>query len=199
MPRRLVIAVLDPPRWVPPGIDPARWRRALAEDAADLLDTMIQAEPGLGVATVDRPLADAVRWPTTRVYQLARPRLPALFAAAAADGYDQAALICADAPDLPGMVLAGLLRGLSGRRPVALARAGTGGVIGVATRLPAPDWLPDAALAGLDPDRLLAAVPGGAALVTPVPGWYRLTGPAALARLDPALPGWTATRALLGR
>jgi hypothetical protein len=29
------------------------------------------------------------------------------------------------------------------------------------------------------------------------PGWHRLRHPAALARLDPALEGWDATRAML--
>ncbi len=192
---RAVVAVLDPPLWVPPGVDPARWRRAMAEDVADLLNAMAQAQPGLAVVPADRPLADAVRWPTTRLYELAEVRVPALFAALAADGYQQAALICADAPDVPGMVLAGLLRPLSGR-PMALAVTAAGTVFGLAARLPLADWVPDVRLADLDPAMLAEAAPAPG-LVASVAGWHRLTGPAELARLDPALEGWEATRALL--
>ena len=63
---------------------------------------------------------------------------------AALDGYDQAALCAADAPDLPAMLLGKLFRPLGSHR-VAVSPAEPGpGLLGLATRLPAPGWLPDA-------------------------------------------------------
>ncbi len=77
-----------------------------------------------------------------RVYDLPEPTVNAAFAAAAADGFEQAAVIAADAPDVPGLVLGKLLRPLT-TRPVAVAPAEReAGLLGVASRLPAPDWLP---------------------------------------------------------
>ena len=37
MPRRVIVTLLGPVRWAPPGVDLARWRAALAEDVVDLL------------------------------------------------------------------------------------------------------------------------------------------------------------------
>lgn len=196
MPRRLVVAVLSPPRWTPPGIDPGAWRRALAEDIADLLVSMEQADPALAVLPADRALADAVRWPTMPVYELPSLAVPAILAHAAGEGYEQAAVLAGDAPDVPGLVLAKLLRPLT-TRPVAYARAdGSTGLLGIAARLPAPGWLPPAGLDELTGAQVFTAAPERR-LVARSPGWHRLTGPALLARLDPALDGWDATRALL--
>jgi hypothetical protein len=196
VPRRLVVALLSAPRWTPPGLDPDAWRHALAEDLADLLVSMEQAEPALAVTAADRALADAVRWPTMPVLELESATVPAALAAAAAAGYEQAAVVAGDAPDIPGLILAKLLRPLT-TRPVAVApnTAGTG-LLGLAAQLPAPDWLPPADLDGLSIPRLLAAAPEGR-LVARTAGWHRLTDPAQLARLDPSLEGWEATRALL--
>jgi hypothetical protein len=117
--------------------------------------------------------------------------------AAAADGYDQAAVIAADAPDVPGMVLGKLLRPLTGK-PVAVAPGGPGGgLFGVAARLPVPDWLADHDLDSASPAALRRTAPEPRE-VESTPEWRRLRGPADLATLDPALEGWDATRALLG-
>ena len=66
------------------------------------------------------PLARQVGWPGLRSYELMVLDLPSILAAATADGYEQAVLLAADAPDLPGMVIAKLLRPLS-TRPVSVA------------------------------------------------------------------------------
>jgi hypothetical protein len=196
VPRRIVIAVLSPPRWQPPGTDPAAWRRALAEDVADLLVSMEQADPALAVTPADRALADAVRWPTMPVYELPTLGVGEVLAAAARDGYEQAALLAADAPDVPGLVLAKLLRPLT-TRPVAVAPAeGSPGLLGLAARLPGVDWLPAEPLEQLTAEQVSAAAPERR-LVARTPGWHRLTDAAQLARLDPALDGWDATRTLL--
>jgi hypothetical protein len=191
--------MLAPPVWTPPGVDPATWRRALADDAVDLLAMLAEVEPALAVAEADRPLATAVAWPSMRVYVLSTLTVGAVLAAAASDGYEQAAVLAGDAPDLPGMMIAKLLRPLT-TRPAAAApdAAAATGLLGLASRLPAPGWL-----AEVDTDSAtVATVRGAAPAATDVigtPGWHRLRTPASLAQLDPALDGWEATRAILSR
>ncbi|MEW2331117.1 hypothetical protein AB0880_25315 [Micromonospora chersina] len=195
MARRVVVALLAPVRWTPPGIDPVRWRSALAEDLVDLLATLNEVETAVAVTPEDRWLADEVVWPGTAVYEVPEPTTDAVFAALT--GYDQAAVVVADAPDVPGLTLGKLLRPLSSR-PVAVAPVeGNGaGLLGVAARLPVPEWLPALDLDTTAPAEVRAAAPRpGDVAVTA--GWRRLRGPADLATLDPAFEGWEATRALL--
>lgn len=197
MTRRVVIALLTPPGWVPPGLDPYDWRVALAEDMVDLLATLAEVDTAVAVPVEDRQVADAVRWPSTPVYALAEATPTAALAAAALDGYEQAAVLAGDAPDLPAMMIGKLLRPLS-TRPASVAPANGGGLLGVASRLPVPDWLD-----GVDLDRSTVGELSGATprrgLIATAPGWHRLRDPDALARLDPAVEGWEATRALLTR
>lgn len=197
MTRRVAVALLTRIRWAPPGIDAAAFRAALAEDLVDLLATLAEVEPAIAGSAADRPLADAVAWPGTRVYELDAATPREALRAAALDGYDQAVVLAADAPDLPGLIVAKLLAPLT-TRTVALAPATDGdGLVGVAARLPVPDWLPDLDLdtAGIDDARRAAPRAG---TVAAAPGWHRLRGPEALTCLDPALEGWETTRALLG-
>ncbi|MFC4145989.1 hypothetical protein ACFO0M_06960 [Micromonospora mangrovi] len=195
MARRVVVALLGPVAWTPPGIDPTRWRTALAEDVVDLLATLNEVETAVAVTPADRPLADAVVWPDMTVYEV--PELTVNAVLAALTRYDQAAVVAADAPDVPGLTLGKLLRPLT-TRPVAVAPVeGTGpGLLGVAARLPVPEWLPVLDLDTAVPTdaRVGAPSPGDVAVTT---GWRRLRGPADLAALDPAFEGWDATRALL--
>jgi hypothetical protein len=199
--RRAVIALLVPVPWHPSGIDPLAWRTALAEDLVDLLATLNEVEPAIATTAADRPLATAVAWPTMPVYEVPAATPAAAFAAAAADGFDQAAVLAADAPDLPGLLIGKLLRPLTTRTlAVAPATAGAGGdgagLLGVAARLPAPDWLPDLDLDQGSVAALRRAAPSRPQVAT-APGWRRLRGPSDLATLDPALEGWDATRSLL--
>ncbi|WP_018252285.1 hypothetical protein [Salinispora mooreana] len=210
MVRRLVVALLAPVTWTPPEIAPTDWRTALAEDVVDLLATLNEVETAVAVTEADQWLADAVVWPGTTVFQIPRPTVDAVLTscgrtarsasgtrAEAGHGYDQVAVVAGDAPDLPGLTIGKLLRPLS-TRPVAVAPVAGGdtGLLGAAARLPLPEWLP-----ALDLDR---AVPAAVRAAAPRPGelavtagWHRLRGPADLARLDPALAGWDATRTLL--
>ncbi|MET7807736.1 hypothetical protein [Micromonospora chersina] len=195
MVRRVVVALLAPVTWAPPGIDPTRWRSALAEDVVDLLATLNEVEAAVAVTPEDRWLADAVVWPGTAVHEVPKATVDAVFAALT--GYDQAAVVVADAPDVPGLTLGKLLRPLSSR-PVAVAPVeGSGtGLLGVAARLPVPAWLPALDLDTAAPAEVRAAAPRpGDVAVTA--GWRRLRGPTDLASLDPAFEGWEATRALL--
>lgn len=195
MVRRVVVALLAPVTWAPPGIDLVDWRTALAEDVVDLLATLSEVETAVAVTPADRWLADAVIWPGTAVHEVAEPTVNAVLAALS--GYDQAAVVAADAPDLPGLTLGKLLRPLTSR-PVAVAPVeGDGpGLLGVATRLPVPGWLPTLDLDAAVPADLRRAAPApGEVAVTPA--WRRLRGPADLAALNPAVEGWDATRTLL--
>jgi hypothetical protein len=193
--KRIVIALLNPVSWAPPGTLHEHWRRALAEDVVDLLSTVAAAEPAIAVARVDRDLAATVSWPGMPVYELASPGPMAALRAAAADGYEMGAVLVADAPDLPGMLIGKLLQPLTSR-VAAVAPAIGGGLLGVASRLPLPDWLPEVDLESGVPEELRLKAPRKA-MVAITPGWHRLRGPADLARLDPALEGWETTRMLL--
>jgi hypothetical protein len=195
--RRVVVTMLVPVVWSPPGVDLTAWRAAMAEDVVDLLARLAQAEAAIATTPADRPLAEEIAWPGTRIYEVPTLTVRPVLTAAAADGFEQAAVIAGDAPDVPGMTLGKLLGPLEGKA-VAVAPGGPGGgLFGVATGLPAPEWLIDHDLdtASAQLLRRTAPAPGE---VTSTPRWRRLRGPADLATLDPALEGWENTRALLG-
>jgi len=194
--RRCVLVLLDEPAWAPPGMDRAAWRRALAEDAVDLLATLAETDVGLVATPRAVDLADSVRWPGSPVMIVPRATPALAFSAAYQRGYQQAAVLACDAPDLPGMLIGKLLQPL-GRHQVAAAPAGDV-LLGIAACLPAPDWLL-AADPGLDSSSLpkLRAAAGQPGQVAAAPGWHRLRDPAGLAQLDMGLEGWEATRALL--
>jgi hypothetical protein len=195
--RRVVAVLLVPVQWSPPGVDLGAWRAALAEDVVDLLARLAQADAAIAATPADRELAEAIAWPGMRIYEVPTATYLPVLAAATADGFDQAAVIAADAADLPGMILGKLLRPLDSKA-VAVASGGPdNGLLGLATVLPPPPWLTDHDLdtASAQLLRRTAPAPGD---VTSTPEWRRLRGPAGLASLDPALEGWENTRALLG-
>lgn len=200
MTRRAVVLLLAGPpavRACPPGVAPDAFARALAEDVADLLADLPGLDP-LVAAAPDR-VADAedVVWPGTPVLETGLGTPADVFAALAARGYDEAAVVVPDAPDLPGLLVAKPFSALA-EVLVAAVPAYGGGLVALATRLPAPDWLP--AETDLDGpyavERLTAAAPAGELALTPP--WRRLRTREDLAGLDPDLEGWEATRALLG-
>ena len=197
MVKRVVVALLVPVPWHPPGTDAGAWRTALAEDVVDLLAMLAQAQPAVAATPGDRTLAEEIAWPGMRIYDVGTPTVRPVLEAAAADGFDQAAVVAADAPDLPGMVLGKLLQPLESK-PVAVAPGGpAGGLLGVATTLPPPAWLIDHDLDTASAMLLRRTAPQPSD-VQSTADWRRLRGPADLASLDPALEGWEHTRALLG-
>jgi hypothetical protein len=197
--RAAVLLLSGPPaaRACPPGIAPDAFARALAEDVANLLADLPGLEPVVAAAPDRVADAEDVVWPGTPVLETRLGRPADVFATLAERGYDEAAVFVADAPDLPGLLVAKPFSALSTAR-VAAAPAEGGGLVALAVRLPAPAWLP----VDVDLDepyaveRLKAAVPDPADLVL-TPPWRRLRRREDLAGLDPDLEGWDATRMLL--
>jgi hypothetical protein len=188
MPYVLAAATLVP-RGVtpPPGIDARAYREALLRDSFDLLDDLAGVTAYVAAADADRALAATVG--------------PVVLATSAAEALDAlagtgatiGALIAGDAPDLPSL-LVGKLFGACEDTLAGVLPASDGRLAGLASRLPRPPWLDGVTLdAGLDP--LHERAPRNAVQVGP--GWHRLRDPADVARLDPRLEGWAATRALL--
>jgi hypothetical protein len=195
--RRIAIALLAPPRFTPSGLPADAWRLALAEDVIDVLATLAEVDTAVAISAAEAHLAREVGWPGLRVYAVPVLDIPSALAAAADDGYEQAALLAADAPDLPGLTIAKLLRPLT-TRPVSAAPdlSSPAGLLGLAARLPAPLWLPATTLDTPTPQSLRMLSPQ-VTDVAPAAGWHRLGRVEDLARLDPRLEGWDATRSLL--
>jgi hypothetical protein len=201
----------------PPGVDAADFARALAEDVADLLTELPGLDPVVGFTPEHAATAAAISWPGTLLVRLGpADGMFALLSALAERGYEQAAVLAPDAPDLPTLLVAKVFSGLAGApvavvpalpagrpdlAPLARGRAAEldGGLAVLGARLPVPRWLtPDRAdLDASDAvERLRTAVPQRRDLVV-TPAWRRLRAPADLAALDPGLEGWESTRALL--
>jgi hypothetical protein len=178
-------------------VDPSAWRLALADDVLDVLALMAEVDAAVAVAEADEAILAQLGWPGLRSYVLPSLDVVTVLSAAAADGYQQGVALAADAPDLPGMVIAKLLRPLTSR-PVAAAPVigAAEGLIGLGANLPVPGWLPAVPLDALTPQSLRRCGPA-ITDVAPATGWHRLRGVEDLARLDPRLEGWDATRALL--
>lgn len=202
MTRRAAVLLLSGPPATgacPPGVAPAAFARAMAEDLADLLADLPGLEPVLAAAPDRVADAEDVVWPGTPVLELPLTADPlrTTYAKLAEQGYDEAAVVVADAPDLPGLLVAKPFSALTSAAVGAVPAAG-GGLVLLAARLPAPDWLP----AGLTLDsadaveRLRAAAPRRRDLAVTA-GWHRLRARTDLAALDPGLEGWETTRTLL--
>jgi hypothetical protein len=179
----------------PPGIDPVRFGRALAEDVLDVLASLSDVDTALVAAPSTMDDAKAVASPGMAIVPAQTPcdafrRLGEL-------GYREAALFVPDAPDLPALLAAKPFSGLS-TADTAVVPDSRGGLVALASRLPPPGWLPSTvdigSVGALDVVR--SAAPETADLAV-APGWRRLRQPADVSRLDPALEGWEFTRALL--
>jgi hypothetical protein len=199
--RAVALLLAGPPATgaCPPGVAPAAFARAMAEDLADLLADLPGLDPVVAAAP-DRVVdAEDVVWPGTPVLELPLTADPlrATFGALAGQGFDEAAVVAADAPDLPGLLIAKPFAALTAALLGAVPAAG-GGLVLLAARLPAPDWLPG----GLTLDtanaveRLRTVAPRRRDLAV-TPGWHRLRARTDLAALDPGLEGWETTRTLL--
>ncbi|WP_211589674.1 hypothetical protein [Microbispora sp. H11081] len=173
----------------PPGVDPAAFLTAVAEDTYEMVAGLELVRPVILSAGV--PGLDDIAWPGTPVLTIASPA----DAFAALPQGDEAVVVSADAPDLPPLLIGKLFREL-GRAHLAVCPAEGGGAVAVAARLPVPGW----AAPDLDEPDVVAALrrqAPGPRMVATGPGWHRLRKPQDVARLDPGLEGWDNTRALL--
>ena len=142
-------------------------------------------------------MAREIAWPGTPIYEVPTATVLPVLGAVARDGFEQAAVLAADAADLPGMILGKVLRPL-GSKPVAVAPTGQeAGLLALAAELPAPEWLADVDLDTATPMSVRRSAPQPS-LVESTAEWRRLRGPHDLGTLDPALDGWENTRAILG-
>ena len=188
-----VVAVLVRQRMAkaaPPGIEPGRWLEAVAEDTYEMVAGLELVTP---VLVTSVPGLDEIVWPGTEVIDVGEDE-PLKDILKRLDG-DQAAVVAADAPDLPPLLVGKLFREL-GRARITVSPAKGGGAVALACDLPAPGW---ADLDLDDPDlvaTLRAQAPGPRTVAT-TPGWHRLRTPGDVAGLDPGLEGWDSTRALL--
>jgi molybdopterin-guanine dinucleotide biosynthesis protein A len=201
---RLQVAVLlGAPPAPPPGIDEAAYRRALAGDVHDTVHNLATVHAALAVSPDDEELARGLAWPGTSLHVLhSDPASPAALVetldALAAAGAQLAAVVAADAPDIPGLLVGKLFSALEDA-PCAVCPADDGTLVALAAALPVPAWL-RAGEVGLDTPEALQALHAAAPAkgVVVGPGWHRLRVAVDVARLDPGLEGWDATRSLLG-
>ena len=173
----------------------------MLEDTYDMVAGLDLVTPALILNGEEWPAAAAVTWPGTPV--LRAESLTDAFDRLQGLGAEQAAIVAADAPDLPPLLIGKLFRAL-GHAHAAVCPAAAGGLVAIAVPLPAPGWLRDrmteADFGLFDlPDafvQLRAAAPRSG-LVQDGPGWHRLRSAADLALLDLGLEGWENTRGLL--
>ncbi|MFI7232774.1 hypothetical protein ACIBO5_57175 [Nonomuraea angiospora] len=177
----------------PPGVDPARFLEAVAEDTYEMVAGLELVTP---VLITSVPELEEIVWPGTEVITIKDDEpLKIILERLKADQADQAAVISADAPDLPPLLVGKLFREL-GRAEITVCPAENGGAVAMACALPPPTWAdPD-----LDDERIVttlrAQAPGPRRVAT-TPGWHRLRTPDDVERLDPGLEGWESTRALI--
>lgn len=199
---------VEPGAACPPGLDPQRFARAVLEDVVDVVCGLADVDLVIAHTDAFRELAGQVRWPGSRLLAIdggRRPDTPTgpvdvLEAVSAEEGIaaDVAVAICPDAPDLPGLILAKPFSAL-GSAEVAAAPADGGGLVALGARLPPPSWLMGAPVDfdSAEPiEALQVCAPRRRDVRATLP-WHRLRGPPDLARLDPGLEGFEATRALL--
>ncbi|BEP11972.1 hypothetical protein acdb102_02830 [Acidothermaceae bacterium B102] len=185
----------------PPGVDGRSYALAMCEDVLELVADLSIVTAAVLCLSHDDPawVADVttLTWPGTVVEQAQadEPGEAVLEALALAQrhGVDAAAVLAADAPDLPGLLLGKLFRAL-GSAEVAVSAADGGGLVALASRLPGPPWL-TGELAALEGDALVSQGPSQRLAVGP--SWHRLRSAGDVRRLDPGLEGWASTRALL--
>ncbi|GAA1589404.1 MULTISPECIES: DUF2064 domain-containing protein [Kribbella] len=196
--RRVVVVVVPGTgTWAPPGRDPEAWRLALAEDTYEVLAALDRVDVAMAVAGDEGAVASvgALTWPGTPTYAV-DPARPVLHAVELAGPAAAVVAVSHDVPDLPGLLIGKLFRALA-HADVAVTPAEDGTLAAIGVNVPTADWVNelaptfDTALTDLEarkPRRHAVAVG---------PGWHRLRSNVDLARLDPGLEGWDATRSIL--
>lgn len=174
----------------------------MLEDVVDLVADTPEVTGALLTASDDVERAKASAWPGTPVIEIAAgATLAAQLLAIRRLARSAVAVVVADVPDLPTLLIGKLFSALAGPPLLdcALCPAEGGGLVAAAIPVegPAP-WLAELDVRLDDPDALaLIQVAAARRALAVGPGWHRIRSRADVARLDPALEGWDATRALL--
>ncbi|MFI7109304.1 DUF2064 domain-containing protein [Nonomuraea sp. NPDC050227] len=176
----------------PPGVDPRQFLAAVAEDTYEMVAGLEFVTPVLITAV---PGLDDIVWPGTEIITIDEDE--PLRAVLGRLSGDQAAVINADAPDLPSLLVGKLFREL-GRAEITICPAADGGAVALACALPLPAWA-DPDLDDPDVVAVLREQAPGPRRVATISGWHRLRTFDDVGRLDPGLEGWDNTRALIGR
>lgn len=196
--RRVVVVVVPGAgTWAPPGREPEAWRLALAEDTYEVLAALDRVDVAVAVAGDERAVAEmsALTWPGTPTYAV-DPGCPVLHAVELAGPAAAVVAVSHDVPDLPGLLIGKLFRALS-HADVAVTPAEDGSLAAIGVGLPVADWIADLEPTFDTPLSVLEDRRPRRHAVAIGPGWHRLRSNADLARLDPGLEGWDATRSLL--
>jgi hypothetical protein len=192
-----VVAVLARPA---PALPP-ELVAAMLEDVVDLVTDTPMIVPALVVAAGWETAPPAVTWPGTPVAGVTpEPTVGDVFAALDLGEAVAVAVVAADVPDLPTLLLGKLFSALAGPRgaAVAVCPAEGGGLVAVAANLPLVDWLDGLVLRLDDPDGLESLRrTAGRGELSICPGWRRVRALTDVNELDPGLEGWEATRAYL--
>jgi len=182
---------------------PEELRQAMLSDVIDLVADTPHVDSALVVPS-GYDAGAAPIWPGTPVVVVPEAaRVVTAFQAVAATAPDAVAVavVVADVPDLPTLLIGKLFSALAGPPSAALAvsPAEAGGLVAAAATLPLAAWV-QAATTGFNDadalDDLRRAAPPRALSVGP--GWHRIREAGDTARLDPELEGWEATRSYLG-
>jgi hypothetical protein len=190
--RRLVVVLARHVAVPPPGVDPERFAAATLADSYELAAELVDVD-----ATIAGPAAATdLLYPGARLLP-ADADLTALAETAADAGYHELVFIPADAPDLPGLVIAKMFKALQRAAVCVAPERGGSGCLGLGVALPLADWVELPADLDTDPRPLLQARAPRRSKVATTPDWHRLRTAAAVSRLDPALEGWEETRLLL--
>jgi hypothetical protein len=199
--RRVVVLVVpDRGTWAPPGRDFEAWRLALAEDTYEVLAALDRVDVAVAVVGgSEATLAEvsALTWPGTPVYA-ANPSRPVLDAVELAGPAAAVVAVSFDVPDLPGLLIGKLFRALSSA-DIAVTPAEDGSLVAIGVNRPTAPWVEEAAPTFDTPLAELESRKPRRHAVAIGPGWHRLRSSADIARLDPGLEGWDATRSLLRR
>ncbi|WP_371404340.1 DUF2064 domain-containing protein [Kribbella sp. NBC_00662] len=199
--RRVVVVVVPATgTWAPPGRDPEAWRLALAEDTYEVLAALDHVDVAVAVAGGDDDAVaevSALTWPGTPTYSVDAAR-PVLHAVELAGPAAAVVAVSYDVPDLPGLLIGKLFRALSSA-DIAVTPAEDGTLAAIGTKTPVADWVAELAPTFDTSLSVLEARKPRRHAVAIGPGWHRLRSAADIARLDPGLEGWDATRSLLRR
>lgn len=198
-PDRRVVVVVVPGTgtWAPPGRDPEAWRLALAEDTYEVLAALDRVDVAMAVAGDEDAVASAsaLTWPGTSTYAV-DPARPVLQAVELAGPAAAVVAVSHDVPDLPGLLIGKLFRALA-HADIAVTPAEDGTLAAIGVNIPTADWVHELAPTFDTPLADLEAHKPRRHSVAIGPGWHRLRSNADLARLDPGLEGWDATRSIL--